>query len=94
MLSIRRDDVLNRRKYIDEENSKIDELSKKKEAQDSARVDFLESMKKECEEKGEDYVEETHLEEFNNKNAPIITEIPNKLVYDIDDDFLIEVAQN
>ena len=40
--------------------------------------------------KGEEFNRELVLEDFNIKNAPIITTIPNKINYDVDDDFLID----
>jgi hypothetical protein len=45
---------------------------------------------KECEEKGEEFNEQTVIEDFNTKNAPIITEIPEKVKYDEDEDILLE----
>ena len=48
----------------------------------------------ECEDKSEEFNLELWNEEFNTKNGPIITFVPEKLQYEIDDDFFIDVPQN
>ena len=82
---------------MDEQNNQIEELARKKEAQDAARAQAIEDAKKvnlystkEFEEKGEEFNLDAFNEDFNTKNAPIITTIPEKVKYDIDDDILLE----
>jgi hypothetical protein len=45
-LNIRREDVIRRRKLVDEQNTQIEELTRKKEAQDASRAQALEDAKK------------------------------------------------
>jgi hypothetical protein len=45
-LNIRKEDVIRRRKLVDEQNTQIEELARKKEAQDASRAQALEDAKK------------------------------------------------
>lgn len=46
VLNIRKEDVLRRRKLVDDQNTQIEELARKKEAQDASRAQAIEDAKK------------------------------------------------
>ena len=45
-MNIRKEDVIRRRKIVDDKNAEVEELTKKKEAQDAQRTQMIEDTKK------------------------------------------------